>query len=134
MVLSGEAIKKGVQSNIISLEPYDEASIETAHINLHLGETDLVFEGDTVSLPPKAFVLARTLEKVTLPSHICGLVEGRAKLAQMGLSVEQSSKFVEPNTANTLTLEMFNASDEPIQLTIGQKIAKLILLRVVDEI
>jgi dCTP deaminase len=65
---------------------------------------------------------------------ICGLIEGRSKLAQQGISVEQSSKFIEPGSDSRMTLEIFNASDASVTLQIGQKIAKMVLLKVSDEI
>jgi deoxycytidine triphosphate deaminase len=127
MVISGSAIKKGVSRGIIGIAPYSESQIEAAHVNLHLGAGD-------ISIPTKGFVLARTKEKITLPANICGLIEGRSKLAQQGISVEQSSKLIEPGSDSTMVLEIFNASDKEVRLLEGQKIAKMVLLKITDEI
>jgi deoxycytidine triphosphate deaminase len=62
------------------------------------------------------------------------MVEGRASLAKQGISVEQSSTFVEPSSDNQITLEIFNASDADVDLAAGQVIAKLFILKVVEDI
>jgi deoxycytidine triphosphate deaminase len=129
MVISGDAIKRGVSKGLIGITPFSETQVEEAHINLHLGGVD----GD-VSIPAKGFAIARTKEKITLPSNICGLIEGRSKLAQRGISVEQSSKLIEPGSNSTMVLEIFNASDREVRLLEGQKIAKMVLLKITDEI
>jgi deoxycytidine triphosphate deaminase len=87
-----------------------------------------------VRIAAKGFMIAQTEERITLPSGICGLIEGRAKLARQGVSVEQSSKLIEPGSDSAMVLEVFNASDREVSLAVGQKIAKMILLEVTDEI
>ncbi len=132
MILSGIAIKKAMARGNIAIDPFVEDQIEQAHVNLHLGE--MTGMGEVALVAPKAFVLARTLEKVTLPANICGLIEGRASLAKRGISVEQSSKFIEPGSNNQMVLEIFNASDQPVELKIGQPIAKMLLCHITDDI
>jgi deoxycytidine triphosphate deaminase len=131
MVISGSAIKKGMSKGIIGISPYSEGQIEAVHVNLHLGVRDV--DGG-ISIPARGFVLARTKEKITLPADICGLIEGRSKLAQQGISVEQSSKLIEPGSDSTMVLEIFNVSDTEVRLLEGQKIAKMVLLKITDEI
>lgn len=133
MVLSGEAIKKGIKEGILGIIPFSEAQVEQAHVNLHLGFIDGVEESELM-LKPKGFVVARTLERIRLPATLCGLIEGRSKLAQAGISVEQSSKFIEPGSNNTMILEIFNASDVSVKLKVGQKIAKMVIMKITDEI
>ena len=133
MVLSGEAIKSGIDRGVIGITPFSEDQVEHAHVNLHLGSVDGA-DGSQYTVEPKCFVVARTRERVRLPATLCGLIEGRSKLAQQGISVEQSSKFIEPGSDNTMALEIFNASDTPIELKIGQKIAKMMILKITQEI
>jgi len=133
MILSGKAIKTGIKEGIIGITPFSEEQVEMAHVNLHLGSVDGL-EGDQFILEPKGFVVARTTERIRLPARLCGLIEGRSKLAQQGLSVEQSSTFIEPGSDTTMVLEVFNAGDAPVELKIGQKIAKMAILKITDEI
>lgn len=128
-MFSKKAILKAMDRGLLQISPFDESQIESAHINLHLS-------GDIakVIIPAKGFVLAQTADKLTLADSICGLVEGRASLAKKGISVEQSSTFVEPGTDNTITLEIFNASDDEVVINPGDEIAKLFILKVIDDI
>ena len=134
MVLSAAAIRKAIATKVVAIRPFSEDQLEAAHINLHLGAFLLTGEEVSVILPSKGFILARTRERITLAPHICGMIEGRSKLAQRGISIEQSSTFIEPGSDCTMVLEIFNASDESIELHQGDKIAKLVLLRMTDEI
>lgn len=129
-MFSKQAIKAAIEAGLLTIDPFDERQIETAHINLHLASP----AGTELVIAPKGFVVAQTLERITLAERLCALVEGRATLAKQGLSVEQSSTFVEPGTDNQLTLELFNAGDKEIRLRAGQEIAKLFVLRVIDSI
>ena len=132
MVLSGSAIKVGVHEGRIGISPYEEGQIEAAHVNLHLGECDAMTD-DTLLVKAGGFVLAKTLERITLPYELCGSLEGRSKLAQQGLSIEQSSTFIEPGSDSVMTLEIFNASAVDIQLRLGQKVAKMVLIKITDD-
>jgi dCTP deaminase len=132
MVLSGEAIRRGVRDGRIGISPYSETQVEAAHVNLHLGESDAM-KDDVLTIKPRGFVLARTLERITLPKDLCGQLEGRSKLAQLGLSVEQSSTLVEPQSDTTMVLEIYNVSSEIVRLERGKKVAKLILMRITDD-
>ncbi|HSX30904.1 MAG TPA: hypothetical protein VLE99_03235 [Candidatus Saccharimonadales bacterium] len=128
MILSGKAIRLALEKDLLKIDPFDEAHIQPAHVDLHLG-------GETaLEVPAKGFVAAQTKEKITLANNLCGFMEGRAGLAKQGLSVEQSSTFIEPGSDNHLTLEIFNASDTPCTLQPGQPIAKLYLAKITDEI
>ncbi len=128
-MFSKKAIFKAIETGLLQIDPFVETQVESAHINLHLSDKPSI-----LTIPAKGFVLAQTQEKLTLGQSICALVEGRASLAKRGVSIEQSSTFVEPGTDNTITLEIFNASDQPVELKAGDEIAKLFLLKVVDEI
>lgn len=125
-MFSKQAILSAIQQKLLTIEPFELAQVESAHINLHITQE--------ATVKPKGFVLASTVEKLTLTNNICGMIEGRASLAKQGISVEQSSTFVEPGTDNHITLEVFNASDKAVTLIQGQEIAKIIIMKVVDAI
>lgn len=132
MVISGEAVKRGVKKGIIGITPFSEDQVEAAHVNLHLGESHAM-ENDVLTINAGQFVVARTLERIRLPDTICGSMEGRSKLAQQGLSIEQSSTFIEPGSDTTMALEIFNAGTGQVCLERGQKVVKMILMRIADD-
>ncbi|MBI1856863.1 hypothetical protein HY003_00415 [Candidatus Saccharibacteria bacterium] len=128
MIFSKKAILAAIELDKIKIEPFNPEWLGPAHVDLHLGgSSDLL-------LTPKEFLTVETAETIHLSNDICGFVEGRASLARQGLSVEQSSTFIEPGTNNPLTLELFNASQNPITLEAGQTVAKLLLTKVTDKI
>ena len=131
MILSRRAIGKAIKQGKVTVAPFYEDQIETAHINLHL---DLPDKKTELIVPAKSFFIAQTFEKITLADDICGFMEGKASLARQGISVEQPSTFIEPGSDNHMTLEIFNASDQPVTLKTGQPIAKMFLVRVIDDV
>jgi len=126
MILSRTAILQAMNKGLLTISPLDDSQIDKAHIDLHLGGTeDLV-------IPAKGFVVARTLEHITLSDNLIGFLEGRSGLAQQGISVEQGSTLVEPGSDGTMALEIFNASDTAVSLKAGQPIAKFYLAKLTD--
>lgn len=88
-------------------------------------------EVESYRLQPGAFVLAHTLERVTLPSDLVGLVEGRSSFARAGVSIHVTAPKIDPGFAGTITLEMFNFSSVPVDLRAGiDRPAQLMLLRI----
>lgn len=122
MVLSRKAIIELLDKRLIGITPFDESQVEAVHVNLHL--EDQPEDNSILVIEPKQFIVARTKESIRLPQTICGIVEGRSKLAQQGISVEQSSTLIEPGSDNTLALEILNASDQRVVLDGGSEDSK----------
>jgi dCTP deaminase len=110
------------------------AYLAAIHVDPSLWESkDLweTVEGDTYRLEPRAFVLAHTLERVTLPSDLVGLVEGRSSFARVGVSIHVTAPKIDPGFAGTITLEMFNFRNVTVELRAGvDRPAQLMLLRI----
>jgi len=110
------------------------AYLPAIHVDPSLWESkDLweTIESDTYRLHPGAFVLAHTLERVTLPPDLVGLVEGRSGFARVGVSIHVTAPKIDPGFAGTITLEMFNFSGVPVDLRAGiDRPAQLMLLRI----
>jgi dCTP deaminase len=88
-------------------------------------------ESDIYRLRPGEFILAHTLERVTLPPDLVGLVEGRSSFARVGVSSHVTAPKIDPGFAGTITLEMFNFSSVPVDLRAGiDRPAQLMLLRI----
>jgi len=67
------------------LAPHVPALYVEASVFEHSELWDVV-EGDTCRLEPGELVLAQTLEYVTLPNYLMGLVEGRSSWGRMGIT------------------------------------------------
>lgn len=78
-------------------------------------------------LPPNAFALARTLETITLPPDVAGVVLNKSTLARAGILVHTT--VLEPGWTGTVTLEITNLNSIPAVLYPGEGIAQVLFLR-----
>lgn len=86
--------------------------------------------GGPYRLEPHQLVLGKTLEYVTLPSHLAARIEGKSSLARFGLSVHMTAPTVMAGFQGHLVLEMYNSGPFHIELSQAMKIAQLILEQV----
>ncbi len=90
-----------------------------------------VVDADSFRLNPHELVLAQTLEYVTLPYHLMGLVEGRSSWGRMGVTTHVTAPKIDPGFEGNIVLEMVNLSRTPYELRAEQdKPAQLMLLPV----
>ena len=88
-------------------------------------------EQDVFRLMPREFVLAQTLERVTMPNDLVGLVEGRSSFARVGVTVHVTAPKIDPGFDAQITLEMANFGSVPVDLRAGiDRPAQLLLLRI----
>ena len=146
-------IKGAIERGEVVVLPYNPEHVGPASIDLTLSD-DFVFvdgqetngliemdrpipyvgwKGPQYVLPPKSFVLACTVEVITLPADICAKVEGRSSIGRMGLFI-QNAGWVDPGWEGRLTLELFNANDYPMIVTAGRRVAQLVLDRLVGPV
>lgn len=76
-------------------------------------------------LGPLKFVLAATVEWVSIPNDIACEVRGKSSLGRMGLSVHATAGWIDPGYEGKITLELFNCGPTTIMLKPGMLIAQL---------
>jgi dCTP deaminase len=86
-------------------------------------------DGEPFVLHPTEFVLASTLEVVTLPDDLAGRLEGKSSLGRLGLLTHSTAGFIDPGFSGHVTLELSNVANLPIILWPGMKIGQLCLFR-----
>ncbi len=90
-------------------------------------------EVDISNLPlvlnPGDFVLGRTSERVYLSNALSGRVEGRSRLARMGLAVHVTAPKIDPGFDNAITLEMFHVGQRVVSLAADMAICTLLVER-----
>lgn len=87
-------------------------------------------ETDLFRLKPGSIVLAQTLERVTIPNDLVGLVEGRSSWARVGVTIHVTAPKIDPGFDAQITLEMVNFGRVPVELRAGvDKPAQLMLLK-----
>jgi dCTP deaminase len=153
MVLSDRSIKEEVAAGRLVIAPLDADDIQPASVDVHLDRAFRVFkvssrpyidmresmddltdevvidDDSPFFIHPGEFVLASTLEVVTLPDDILAQVEGKSSLGRIGLLIHATAGFVDPGWTGKLTLELSNVAKMPIALYFGMKIGQLSFMR-----
>jgi dCTP deaminase len=86
-------------------------------------------DGKPFFIHPGEFVLASTIEALTLPDDIVAQIEGKSSLGRIGLLIHATAGYVDPGWTGKLTLELSNVAKMPIALYYGMKICQLSFLR-----
>lgn len=152
-VLTRDAILKELASGRLRLEPFSLDQVGAASIDLHLGgelrvplesangpidvTDDATPDAFTRVIPfEKPYVLAPghtvhgiTRERLFLPPDLCAWIEGRSRIARLGLTVHVSSGFVQPGVSNHQVLEMSNVSGRALAIHPGIRICQIVLQR-----
>jgi len=152
MTLSDMDIKKMLKEGTLKIEPLDDEQIGPASIDLTLSDewhtfkkefmketVDLskrdfreaftVKKSSSITLKPGEMCLAKTVEKITLPPDILGVLEGRTRYARMGLAVHVTSTLVQPGSDNHQILEVVNLAPFPVKLHAGMRISQVVFER-----
>jgi dCTP deaminase len=144
-----------IEDGIIKIEPFDKDQIGPGSIDLRLGNKFRTFkkvhnifyvkndvdhreitqlievnQGDYFLIMPGELVHGITLERIELPNWLSGRIEGRSRLARIGLLTHLSSGYVHPGTKGKIVLEIVNVSPIPLALYPGIKICQLVIEKV----
>jgi dCTP deaminase len=153
MLLSDRDIRAAVASGRLVVEPWDTGLVQPSSVDVRLDRYFRVFNNSQYThidpavqqddltalvepkddqpfvLHPGEFVLASTLEVVTLPDDLAGRLEGKSSLGRLGLLTHSTAGFIDPGFSGHITLELSNVANLPITLWPGMKIGQLCLLR-----
>jgi dCTP deaminase len=152
MTLSDMDIRKMLKDGTLKIEPLDDEQIGPASIDLTLSDewhtfkkefmketVDLskrdfreaftVKKSSSITLQPGEMCLAKTVERITLPPDILGVLEGRTRYARMGLAVHVTSTLVQPGSDNHQVLEVVNLAPFPVKLHAGMRISQVVFER-----
>jgi len=159
MVLSDRTIKDEIAKGRIIIEPLIPSCIQPASVDLHLDRKLLVFksqrypayidvrrsldnlhelveldEDNAFFLNPGEFVLASTLESITLPDDIVGRLEGKSSLGRIGLLIHSTAGYVDPGWQGHLTIELSSVAKLPITLYYEMKIGQISFLKLTSPV
>lgn len=102
----------------------DMADVKPGHMTRIRADVE---EGITIG--PSEFILASTLETVTIGDNFVGRIEGKSSIGRLGLLVHVTAGFIDPGFSGQVTLEMFNAAPWDLVLYPGQQIAQIAFQR-----
>jgi dCTP deaminase len=147
-LLSDRDLLHALGSGDLAVEPFDPALLQPSSLDLRLSPHVLVpaHRGRTVDpaappeplavtvvgtylLHPGEFLLASTLETVSLAPTLAARLEGKSTLGRLGLLVHVSAGFIDPGFSGTVTLELKNLSEAPLLLRPGMRIGQLSVFR-----
>lgn len=154
-ILAHDIILELLQTGVICIDPFDERQVGPGSIDMTLDRTFRIFKkvrdiqhvrgdaagefekiteivtvDDFLLLQPGEAALGITVETLSLPSTLCGWIQGRSRFARIGLMVHVTSNFIQPGTSNKQVLELFNAGPAPLAIYPGTRLCQIILERV----
>lgn len=138
MILSDRDIRKA-QANHGIVEPWRDEHVQPASIDLRLGDQFIIWEydgidgmdqvrvtvADGINIGPGQFMLGATLETVTIPDHLVGLIDGRSSWARLGVAVHITAGYIDPGFNGKVTLELKNVGHQPVWLPVGDRICQM---------
>lgn len=149
MILSDRHILDAVKNDRLGIQPFEDELVQPSSIDVRLDRRFRVFnnqrythidpskqQDDLTSsvevgpdepfvLHPGEFVLASTLEVITLPADLAARLEGKSSLGRLGLLTHSTAGFIDPGFSGHVTLELSNVANLPITLWPGMKIGQL---------
>jgi dCTP deaminase len=153
MLLSDRDLTDELKAGSLLLEPFDPALVQPSSIDVRLDRFFRVFnnhlythidpsqqqddltamvevaDGQPFVLHPGEFVLASTLEIITLGDQLAGRLEGKSSLGRLGLLTHSTAGFIDPGFSGHVTLELSNVATLPIMLWPGMKVGQLCIFR-----
>lgn len=152
MVLSDIEITGALDSGRLVIDPLDRDRIQPASVDLLLspefaqivghrtelldtrrggaGHMAMIDTGGAVFvLHPGEFVLASTVEHVTLPDDLAGQVDGKSTWGRLGVAVHSTAGWIDPGFSGRITLELSCVGPVPVQLHPGDPACQLVLFR-----
>src|ERR687885_155134 len=152
MLLSDRDLVSEIKSENLALEPFEPELMQPSSIDVRLDRFFRVFnnhlythidpaeqqdeltlqvevvDGEAFVLHPGEFVLASTLEVITLGDQLAGRLEGKSSLGRLGLLTHSAARFIDPGFSGHVTLELSNVANLPIKLWPGMKIGQVCVL------
>ena len=90
------------------------------------GEAFYLDEKSMYVLQPGEFILGSTIEYVNIPHDLVARVEGRSSIGRLGVMVHVTAGYIDPGFIGNITLELFNCSDKPFQLSYGDCLCQIV--------
>jgi dCTP deaminase len=153
VLLSDRDLLGVVKSGSLRLDPFEPALVQPSSIDVRLDRVFGIFnnhlythidpatrqddltsqvevaDGEPFVLHPGEFVLASTLEVITLGDDLAARIEGKSSLGRLGLLTHSTAGFIDPGFSGHVTLELSNVATLPIRLWPGMKIGQLCIFR-----
>lgn len=144
-------IKRAIERGALVVEPFNRLNVQPCTLDITLGEgflvpaeqldpslrhvpLDILHQGadmvpwhdrQTVTIPPRGFVLGTTAETVRLDSTIVGKLDGRSSIGRCAVTVHITAGLIDAGYHGQITLELANLRDRPLILHAGMRVGQL---------
>lgn len=153
MILSDRDIQHALRSGLIRISPSIDSKTQlgSCSVDLRLGKQFRVFNHSTIAyidptdvktsqdmmrevvlkkgqpfiLQPGDFVLATTVETITLPSTLIGRLEGRSSLGRLEIVVHSTASIFDAGWHGVVVMELGNLGRMPVALYPGMRICSM---------
>lgn len=153
MILSDRDIEKAIKTGRIIITPSIRVKTQlgSCSVDLRLGKQFRVFnhskfayidpnnpklatdmmgevrlwDGEPFILQPGDFVLATTVESITIAVDLIGRLEGRSSLGRLGIVVHSTASIFEPGWSGVVVMELGNLGRMPVALYPGMRICSM---------
>ena len=135
-ILVNYQITQAVKNDVIGVDPFDEANVRPASVDLTLGDFLITTEGKTIdiggregfTLKCNRTVSVSTKERIELPQDHIGRVGTVASLAKIGLLTSVAFQ-IAPGFGGHLEFCVFNSGRDNIELRSGMPIVSIEIAR-----
>lgn len=112
-----------------------EDMTELVIVGEEIAQTDasMDYTDEPFMLHPGEFVLASTLECLTISNDLVARLEGKSSLARLGLLIHSTAGYIDPGWSGAITLELSNVATLPIAIYPGMKIGQLSFCEMTSE-
>lgn len=148
MILVDWQIVDRIGRGFIVIDPYDPELIQPNSLDIRLGNHFVWYEpcdeiidpyqkesvvsrtqemtADSIVLYPGQFVLAETMELISLPDNIVASIEGKSSIARLGVELHQTGGWIDAGFRGSITLEMCNVNQRPVRMHAGMPVGQLV--------
>jgi dCTP deaminase len=99
-----------------------------SYIKNHTDEVNIA-SANGYTLKPGLFIIGKTVETVGLGNRLSGRVEGKSRLARLGVGVHITAPKIDPGFYNQITLEIFHLGNTDVKISNGMTICTLLVER-----
>ncbi len=128
-ILSDKDILDGLKSGCLGISDYNDRSLTPNGYDLRIAEISVrgdpeVKKEGTVTIPPRTMFYVSTIERVKMPSDVCAQLWLRTTWIRRGV-IGAFGK-IDAGFEGTLTLGAYNATDDPVELPIGERFCQMV--------
>ncbi len=133
--LGSDSIDFRLGTKIQLLQPHKVTHFDVRQ-GIHEGDFALkeLELGEPFTLCSGQFVIAQTLERLTLSEDMVGIMEGRSSLARLGIKVFVNAARFAPGWDNYPVLEMIGGAGVPVTLYCGEAICAFSFRRMMADV